>query len=107
MDIVYKETSSTILVMPRACYILDPDPETFEGVGRRKNRRIRDDMDQSEAGPDVRLCSKCHEAGHTYKNCPATTYGSASTQAGPSIIDRNATARGRGRRARSNNDGLL
>ena len=44
-----------------ATYILDPDPEMFQGVGRSKKKRIRNNMDRSEAGRYVRLCSKCHE----------------------------------------------
>ena len=33
-----------------ATYIPDPDPEMFQGVGRRKKKRIRNNMDRSEAG---------------------------------------------------------
>ena len=89
-----------------ARYIPDPNPEMFQGVGRRKNRRIRNNMDQSEAGADVRLCSKCHETGHNYKNCPAMTYGWGTSQAGPSSTAPVPTSRTRGRRGRGNNDGL-
>jgi hypothetical protein len=46
-----------------------PDPRTMRvKKGRRKTRRIRNDMDVSEAGRKVR-CSKCNEEGHTYKKC--------------------------------------
>jgi len=65
--------------------IPDPDPKMFRGVGRRQNRRIRNDMDQSEAGRDVRLCSKCHETGQTYKNCTAASYASTSNPSGQSL----------------------
>ena len=72
----------------------------FQGVGRRKKKRIRNNMDRSEAGRDVRLCSKCHETGHTYKYCTALSYGGRTDGAGPS-----EAAQNRGRRP--NNDGLI
>jgi hypothetical protein len=37
-------------------YIPDPYPLMFQGVGRRKKKRIRNNMDRSEASPDVRIC---------------------------------------------------
>lgn len=47
-----------------------PDPSKLRGkAGRRRTRRIRNDMDESEAGR-VKRCSKCDEHGHTYKHCP-------------------------------------
>ena len=67
-----------------ASYIPDPDPEMFQGVGRRKKKHIRNNMDRSEAGPVVRLCSKCHETGHTYKVCTVLTYGCGTAGAGSS-----------------------
>nr|AAP44660.1 putative mutator-like transposase [Oryza sativa Japonica Group] len=46
------------------------DPSKLRGkAGRRKTRRIRNDMDELEAGR-VKRCSKCDERGHTYKHCP-------------------------------------
>jgi len=91
-----------------ATYIPDPDPEMFQGVGRRKKKRIRNNMDRSEAGRDVRLCSKCHETGHTYKDCTALSYGSRTDGAGPSEAAPNPATQATGRRARRpNNEGLM
>jgi hypothetical protein len=92
-----------------ATYIPDPDPEMFQGLGRRKKKRIRGDMDRSEAGRDVILCSKCHEEGHTYKTCTAKTYVDNLT--GRRVANEGASSstrgRGRGYRRRGNNGGLI
>ena len=65
-------------------------------------------MDRSEAGGDVRLCSKCYETGHTYKDCTALTYGGRIDGAGPSGAAPNPAAQSTGRRGRRpNNDGLV
>ena len=84
-----------------ASYIPDPDPDMVQGVGRRKKKRIQNNMDQSEAGPEVRLCSKCHETGHTYKNCQATVYATSTTNA-TSTSSVPTSTRGQGRRAQGN-----
>ena len=91
-----------------ASYIPDPDPEMFQGVGRRKKKRIRNNIDQSETSRDVRLCSKCHEMGHTYKDCMALTYGGGTDGAGPSGAAPNPPPQSTGSRGRRlNNDGLV
>ena len=91
-----------------ASYIPDPNPEMFQGVGRRKKKRIRNNMDRLETGRDMRLCSKCHETGHTYKDCTALTYGSGTDGAGPSQAIPNPAMQPAGRRGRRmNNDGLV
>ena len=91
-----------------ASYIPDPDPEMFQGLGRRKKKRIRNNMDRSEAGRDVHLCSKCHETGHTYKDCTALTYGGRTDGAGPSEAVPNPATQPTGRSDRRvNNDGLV
>ena len=65
-------------------------------------------MDRSEAGRDVRLCSKCHETGHTYKYCTALSYGGRIDGAGPSEAALNPAPQATGRRGRRpNNDGLM
>ena len=65
-------------------------------------------MDRSEAGRDVRLCSKCHETGHTYKDCTTLTYGGGTDGAGPSQAAPNPTTQPTGRHGRRvNNDGLV
>jgi hypothetical protein len=45
-----------------------------QGVGRRKEKRIRNNMGEAEAGAAVVMCYKCHSTGHTYKRCTATSY---------------------------------
>ena len=91
-----------------ATYIPDPDPEMFQGVGRRKKKHIRYNMDRSEAGRDVRLCSKCHLTGHTYKDCTALTYGGRIDGADSSEAAPNPATQPTGRRGRRvNNDGLV
>ena len=65
-------------------------------------------MDRSEASRDMRLYSKCHEMGHTYKDCMPLSYGGRTDGAGPSGAAPNPAARSTGRRGRRpNNDGLV
>jgi hypothetical protein len=65
-DIVDTFTSN-----PGPARIYVPDLEKMKNApGRRQTRRIRNDMDESEAGPRVKRCSQCNETGHTYKYCP-------------------------------------
>jgi hypothetical protein len=45
-----------------------------QGVGRRKNKRIRNNMDKAEDGVAVVMCYKCHNTGQTYKRCTTTSY---------------------------------
>nr|CAE05627.1 OSJNBb0061C13.9 [Oryza sativa Japonica Group]CAH67327.1 OSIGBa0102I15.7 [Oryza sativa] len=57
-----------------------PDPSKLRGkAGRRRTRRIRNDMDESEAGR-VKRCSKCDEHGHTYKHCPTWAHLRGATR---------------------------
>ena len=51
--------------------MLIPDPSKLreKKPGRRGTRRIRNDMDESEAGGKTKRCSRCDENGHTYKYC--------------------------------------
>nr|AAS07246.1 putative MuDR transposase [Oryza sativa Japonica Group]AAX95512.1 Putative Mutator-like transposase [Oryza sativa Japonica Group]ABF98417.1 transposon protein, putative, Mutator sub-class [Oryza sativa Japonica Group] len=59
-----------------------PDPSKLRGkAGRRKTRRIHNDMDESEAGR-VKRCSKCDERGHTYKHCPKDKEKPSAAEAG-------------------------
>ena len=65
-----------------------PDPMLLRtGRGRRQSRRIRNDMDESEAGGPTRQCFLCSAFGHWDTHCP--TFGTGG-----------ATARGRGTRGR-------
>jgi hypothetical protein len=57
-----------------ATYIPDPNPELCQGIGRRKKKRIRNNVDEAEAGRLVALCSKCNNPIHAYKKCTATMY---------------------------------
>jgi hypothetical protein len=48
-----------------------PDMELLRtAVGRRKTRRIRNDMDESELGGPTRQCTYCTQYGHRKKYCP-------------------------------------
>jgi hypothetical protein len=55
-------------------YIPDPDLEKCQGVRRQNKMMIRNNMDESEVGPDVQFCSKFNNLGHTYKRCIAAHY---------------------------------
>jgi hypothetical protein len=45
-----------------ALHIANPDPTMCQGVGRHKKKRIRNNMDEAEAGPQVQICSKCNNS---------------------------------------------
>jgi hypothetical protein len=85
-------------------HIPNPDPQLCQGVGRRKKKRIRNNMDEAKAGALVLMCYKCHNTGHTYKryiatsyacNAPPTAIVGSSATSGPS---QPTSGRGRGRR---------
>nr|ABA99869.1 transposon protein, putative, Mutator sub-class [Oryza sativa Japonica Group] len=62
-----------------------PDPSKFRvKKGRRQTRRIRNDMDESEAGGRTLRCSKCDLRGHTYKTCPKNAEVPSGADASPS-----------------------
>jgi hypothetical protein len=71
-----------------ALYIPNPDPTMCQGVSRRKKKRIRNNMDKAEAGPQVQICSKCNNSGHSYKKCTEATYFSTTTSPAPSASAR-------------------
>ena len=60
----------------------EPDPATKKGPGRRQHRRIRNAMDESEAGKTKKRCNLCGAEGHSYKRCP-TMSSQDSAEAGP------------------------
>jgi hypothetical protein len=55
-------------------HIPNPDPELCQGVGIRKKKRIRNNIDEAEARPVVVMCYKCHNTGHMYKRCTSPNY---------------------------------
>ncbi|XP_066162566.1 uncharacterized protein [Oryza sativa Japonica Group] len=62
-----------------------PDPSKLRvKKGRRQTRRIKNDMDELEAGGRTLRCSKCDQRGHTYKKCPKTAQGPSVEDVGPS-----------------------
>nr|ABF96456.1 transposon protein, putative, Mutator sub-class [Oryza sativa Japonica Group] len=62
-----------------------PDPSKLRvKKGRRQTRRIRNDMDESEAGGRTLRCSKCDLRGHTYNKCPKNAEVSSGADASPS-----------------------
>ena len=60
-----------------------PDEATKRGKGRRQTRRIRNGMDESEAGKAPRRCNQCGQYGHNYKKCPLNAVADKA-EAGPS-----------------------
>nr|ABG22596.1 Transposable element protein, putative, MuDR [Oryza sativa Japonica Group] len=64
-------------------YIPDPSKLRMK-KGRRQTRRIRNDMDESEAGGRTLRCSKCDLRGHTYKKCPKNAEVPSGADASPS-----------------------
>jgi len=56
-------------------FIPNPHPDMKQQIGRRKTRRIRNNMDDAEAGPRVVICSRCNEFGYSYKKCNSTAQG--------------------------------
>jgi hypothetical protein len=80
-------------------YIPNPDPVMCQGVGQRKNKRIRNNMDEAEAGPQGKICSKCNNPGHFYKKCTEASYFSTPTSTPPA-------ASARGRRSSRYNEGM-
>ena len=57
--------------------------------GRPQTRRIRNDMDEAEAGGPMRRCRTCEQFGHKTNACPTTTEGASASTSG--------SRRGRGR----------
>jgi hypothetical protein len=94
-------------------HIPNPDLQLCQGVGRRK-KRIRNNMDEAEAGPAVVMCYKCLNMGHTYKRCPTTSYacngpptvnvGSSATPGPSQPPSGRGHGRGRGRRTNAGSD---
>ena len=61
-----------------------PNPDARRGVGRRQTLRIRNRMDESEAGKNKKRYNLCGEDGHTYKKCPKMQEDNAGVEVGPS-----------------------
>ncbi|WVZ53463.1 hypothetical protein U9M48_004402 [Paspalum notatum var. saurae] len=61
-----------------------PNPSLKRGdKGRRQTRRIRNGMDEAEAGKRIKLCTQCGAVGHNYKKCLQNAFLGAA-EAGPS-----------------------
>jgi hypothetical protein len=92
-----------------ATYIPNPNPELYQGIGRQKKKRIRNNMDEAVASRSMVLFSKCNNPGHAYKKCTTTMYAcnalsssNADDAAQPSTSGNAPSERGRGRRSRRN-----
>jgi hypothetical protein len=89
-------------------HIPNPDPQLCQGIGRRKKKGIRNNMDEAEAGAAVVMCYKGLNTGHTYKRCTSTSYacnapptasvGSSATLGPSQPPSGHGRRRGRGRR---------
>lgn len=56
-----------------------PDLDLLKaGKGRRQTRRLRNDMDASEAGGPVRRCEDCLQYGHRTRDCKNNKEGTSS-----------------------------
>jgi hypothetical protein len=53
-----------------ALYMPNPDSAMCQGVGQRKKKRIMNNMDEAEAGPQVQICSKCNILDTPTRNSP-------------------------------------
>ena len=72
-----------------------PDPALRRtSRGRHKVRRIRNDMDQSEAGGATRQCLLCVAYGHRMKYCPDLNKDGASTSTTATTVARGGRGRG-------------
>ncbi|WVZ66532.1 hypothetical protein U9M48_015737 [Paspalum notatum var. saurae] len=60
-----------------------PNPALKRLKGRRQTRRIRNGMDEAEAGKCPKQCTQCGAVGHNYKKCPENAFPAAA-EAGPS-----------------------
>src|SRR5664279_5695864 len=74
-----------------------PHPNLLRtNTGRRKTRRIRNDMDESEAGGPTRQCLLCNEFGHMANFCPTFGTGGARGRGRVSLARGQRGRRGRG-----------
>jgi hypothetical protein len=107
----FRVTSCKVLLLrtpKKMLCIPNPDPQLRQGVERRKKKRIRNNMDEAEAGAAVVMCYKCLNTGHTYKRCTTTSYacnappsvsaGSSATSGPSQPPSRCGHGRGCGRR---------
>nr|CAH66911.1 OSIGBa0126B18.4 [Oryza sativa] len=76
-------SGSYTMLSAQVFYIPDPSKLRVK-KGRRQTRRIRNDMDESEAGGRTLRCSKCDLRGHTYKKCPKNAEVPSGADASPS-----------------------
>jgi len=75
-----------------------PDPENMRtSRGRRQCQRIRNDMDESEAGGPTMQCILCNEFGHRDTNCPTFVTGRGRGNRGRRGGRGGRGVRGRGR----------
>ena len=81
-----------------------PNPALMRtSIRRRKSRRIRNDMDESEAGGCTRQCLYCNLFGHREKHCPKYGLGpdtDPATDPAPDPATIPGRGRGRGNRGR-------
>ncbi|WVZ59309.1 hypothetical protein U9M48_009466, partial [Paspalum notatum var. saurae] len=66
-----------------------PNPALKRLKGRRQTRRIRNGMDEAEAGKRPKQCTQCGAVGHNYKKCPENAFpaGMAENLPTPELLD--------------------
>ena len=62
----YRMVDSFTQIAQQVFYILDQSTARVKR-GHRQSRRIRNDMDESDAGPRTKRYSACNEVGHVQK----------------------------------------
>ena len=98
------QSAGNFTIVDHAARRYIPAPHLLrEGVGRRQCHRIRNDMDESEAGGPTRQCLLCNAFGHWDIGCPVFVDRAAAARERRAARGRGRRGRGRERSARGRN----